>query len=160
SRRMGIAKFSISSIYILLFAAFFVLNMAVPVYGQYDVETLHVEKPRIIILTDITNEPDAQQSLVRLLVYSNEFDEEGLSDIISTYLKNEARPDFIQKLVEAYGQVRKKVLERAQGYPTESYLLKRTKAHLLVDGRAGVGEGKSASGSQLIIDAVDQEDGR
>src|SRR5699024_5659415 len=61
SRRMGIAKFSISSIYILLFAAFFVLNMAVPVYGQYDVETLHVEKPRIIILTDITNEPDDQQ---------------------------------------------------------------------------------------------------
>src|SRR5690349_1059874 len=35
-------------------------------------------KPRVFVLTDIGNEPDDQMSLVRLLVYSNEFELEGL----------------------------------------------------------------------------------
>jgi hypothetical protein len=35
-------------------------------------------KPRIIVTTDITNEPDDQESLIRLLVYANDFDIEGL----------------------------------------------------------------------------------
>ena len=36
------------------------------------------EKARIIVTTDITNEPDDQESLVRLLAYANDFDIEGL----------------------------------------------------------------------------------
>ncbi len=35
-------------------------------------------KPRLLVLTDIGGDPDDTQSLVRLLVYSNEFDIEGL----------------------------------------------------------------------------------
>ncbi len=35
-------------------------------------------KPRLLVLTDIGNEPDDQMSLVRLLLYSNELDLEGL----------------------------------------------------------------------------------
>ena len=39
------------------------------------IETL--EKPRVIVLADITNEPDDKQSMVRFLCYTNEFDVEG-----------------------------------------------------------------------------------
>jgi len=37
-----------------------------------------VTKPRLIVLTDIGGDPDGQQSMVRLLLYANEFDIEGL----------------------------------------------------------------------------------
>ena len=37
-----------------------------------------VDRPRIIVTTDITNEPDDQESLIRLLCYANDFDIEGL----------------------------------------------------------------------------------
>ena len=37
----------------------------------------YVPKPRVIVLTDIANEPDDQMSFVRLLVSSNQFDIEG-----------------------------------------------------------------------------------
>lgn len=42
------------------------------VYGQ------SAPKNRTIILTDIENEPDDKQSLVRLLLYSNEIDIKGI----------------------------------------------------------------------------------
>ena len=38
----------------------------------------YVEKQRVVVMTDIANEPDDQMSMVRFLVYSNEFDVEGL----------------------------------------------------------------------------------
>ena len=37
-----------------------------------------MDKPRIIVLTDISNEPDDEESMVRFLVYSNKYDVEGL----------------------------------------------------------------------------------
>ena len=36
-------------------------------------------KPRLFVLTDISNEPDDEESMVRLLVCANEFDLEGMS---------------------------------------------------------------------------------
>ena len=36
------------------------------------------EKKRVIVLTDIENEPDDAMSLVRFLTYSNQWDVEGL----------------------------------------------------------------------------------
>lgn len=36
------------------------------------------EKLRVIVLTDIENEPDDAMSLVRFLTYSNQWDVEGL----------------------------------------------------------------------------------
>lgn len=35
-------------------------------------------KPRVFVLTDISNEPDDEKSLVRFLVYTNEFDLERI----------------------------------------------------------------------------------
>lgn len=45
-------------------------------------------KQRLFVLTDITNEPDDQESLVRLLVYANEYDLEGIVATTSTHLRS------------------------------------------------------------------------
>ena len=37
-----------------------------------------VESPRLLVLTDIGGDPDDQQSMIRLMLYANEFDIEGL----------------------------------------------------------------------------------
>ncbi len=37
-----------------------------------------VDRPRLLVLTDIGGDPDDQQSRIRLLVHSNEFEIEGL----------------------------------------------------------------------------------
>ena len=50
------------------------------------VESFH-GKPRVLVPTDIGNEPDDQMSLTRFLLYSNEFDIEGLVATTSTWQK-------------------------------------------------------------------------
>ena len=47
----------------------------------------YVARPRVIVLTDIANEPDDQMSMVRFLVYSNGYDVEGLVATTSTWMR-------------------------------------------------------------------------
>ena len=42
-------------------------------------------KPRVVVISDIGNEPDDQMSFVRLLMYSNEFDLEAMIATTSTW---------------------------------------------------------------------------
>ena len=62
-------------------------------------------KPRLFILSDILNEPDDSQSLVRYLLYANEFQTEGLVAVTSTWLPNETHPEAIRDIIRAYGDV-------------------------------------------------------
>ena len=62
-------------------------------------------KPRIFILSDILNEPDDSQSLVRYLLYANEFQTEGLVAVTSTWLPNGTHPEAIRDIIRAYGDV-------------------------------------------------------
>ena len=73
------------------------------------------EKPRLLVLTDISNEPDDEESLVRLLVYANEFDLEGLVATTSTWLKTRTRSDLIRRDIAAYAEVRTNLLKNAPG---------------------------------------------
>ncbi len=118
------------------------------------------DKPRVIVLTDITNEPDDEESMVRFLVYANEYDIEGMIATTSVWLRDKVRPDKIRERVEAYGQVRANLLKHASGYPTVEHLLSVIKAGLPEFGMNGVGEGKSSEGSRHIIDVVDRADQR
>src|SRR5262245_58724857 len=76
-----------------------------------------VGKPRVIVLTDMGNEPDDQMSFVRLLLYSNELDLEGLIATTSTWQKNKVQPETMRKLIAAYSEVRSNLLKHAPGWP-------------------------------------------
>jgi hypothetical protein len=117
-------------------------------------------KHRLLVLTDIGNEPDDSQSMVRLLVYANEFDVEGLVATSSVHLRNRVNPRMIAERVEAYGKVRDNLLKHADGYPTEAALRERIKSGQPALGMRGVGEGKDSEGSDWIIAVVDRDDPR
>lgn len=59
-------------------------------------------KPRVFILSDISNEPDDAESLVRYLVYSNQFETEGLVAVTSTWMKQKVCPQDMHKIIDAY----------------------------------------------------------
>ncbi len=117
-------------------------------------------KPRVIVLSDIGNEPDDQMSLVRLLVYSNELEIEGLIASTSTWQKTATHPETMRKLIEAYGQVRPNLLLNAPGWPEAQELLNGVYAGQTGYGMAATGEGKSSEGSRAIARALEREDSR
>lgn len=62
-------------------------------------------KPRVFILSDISNEPDDAESLCRYLLYANQFETEGLVACTSTWMKNKVCPQDMDKIVDAYAAV-------------------------------------------------------
>ena len=119
-----------------------------------------VARPRIIVLTDIANEPDDQMSLVRFLVYSNEFDVEGLVATTSTWMRNKVRPDVILTVLDAYEQVQPNLLKHASGFPTAASLRRRVASGQPGYGMAAVGPGKTSGGAELIVNAARSDDPR
>ena len=109
---------------------------------------LYAEKPRIIVLTDISNEPDDEESMVRFLVYSNEYDVEGLIATTSAWLKDNTREDLIRRQIDAFEKVRANLVKHADGYPTPESLHKVTCTGQPEFGMENVGFGKSSAGSQ------------
>lgn len=63
------------------------------------------DKPRVFILSDISNEPDDQESLSRYLLYSNQFQTEGIVAVTSTWLTDEVHPEAMMTVINAYGNV-------------------------------------------------------
>jgi len=117
-------------------------------------------KPRIVVLTDIGADVDDQQSLVRLLVYSNEIEIEGLTATTSVFQPDRVQPSLIEERVRAFGRVRANLLSHAKGYPSMATLLKRIHSGSPVLGMSGVGDGKETAGSRSIIEAIDRRDSR
>lgn len=118
------------------------------------------QKPRIIVLTDMGNEPDDQMSMVRLMLYSNELDIKALIASTSTWLRAEINPQTIQSIVKSYGEVRPNLLQHAAGWPEESRLLKVIYSGQTQYGMAAVGANKSSDGALAIIREVDKPDAR
>ena len=119
-----------------------------------------MEKHRMIVLTDMEADPDDTQSLVRLLLYSNQIDIKGLVATTSCWLQDEVNPDSIKKVVQAYGKVHANLLKHEKGFPREKSLLGLIKQGLPVYGMQGVGEGKDSEGSDWIIQTLKEEDER
>ena len=118
------------------------------------------EKLRVVVLTDISNEPDDQQSLVRFLTYANEFDVEGLIATTSCWRRNNPDLPTILQVLDAYEKVEANLGVHAPGYPTAN--------HLRSVSKAGVdGYGMNAAAEQLdnaaiahIISVLDKDDPR
>jgi hypothetical protein len=117
-------------------------------------------QPRLIVLTDVSNEPDDEESLVRFLVYSNEFDVEGIVATTSCWLRDKTRQELIRRQIAAYGQVRGNLLKHRASFPTAEHLLSVTATGQGTFGMATVGDGKGKAGSNRIIEAADRADDR
>lgn len=121
-------------------------------------------KPRLLVLTDIGEDPDDQQSLIRLMVHANEFDIEGLIATASgTPGKKEpevVRPHLIREIVEAYGKVQPNLIKHHPDFPEPKKLLECTKQGNPTRGMESIGAGKGTEGSNWIIKVADRDDKR
>ena len=116
------------------------------------------EKPRVFVLTDIENEPDDAMSMVRFLVYANQWDVEGLvADDVGSPEEQGGRVAHPRnrRCLRARCATTSSFTSRA--FPARCAALghRRRPARL---GMAAVGEGMDSSGSELLIKAVDRED--
>ncbi len=133
--------------------------------------TAQASKPRLLVLTDMSSlesgvrEPDDAQSMVRLMLYTNEFDIEGLIASSSMRHGQVVRPDLIGQIVDAYEKVQPNLLLHHPDYPPASQLRRAIKAGQPIADRnipvfESIGEGKDTEGSEWIIQRVDQPDAR
>lgn len=130
------------------------------VSGAGGVTAATAGRARVVVMTDVSNEPDDAESLVRFLAYSNEFDVEAMVAVTSQFLKTGPREDLIRADIDAYAQVRPNLLKHAHGFPDPALLGAVTKTGQTGFGMAVVGPGKATPGSQQLIDAADKADPR
>jgi hypothetical protein len=137
--------------FVFLFALLLAYNLVPGQSGQ---------KHRVIVLTDIEADPDDTQSLVRLLLYSNEIDIKGIVATTSCWLQNEIHPESIRKVISSYGRIHANLPKHADGYPDEPTLLSLVKDGLPKYGMTGVGKGMDSEGSEWIIRELEKDDDR
>ncbi len=118
-------------------------------------------KPRLLVLTDIGGDPDDQQSLIRLMAFSNEFAIEGLiasaSGTPGELKQAVVRPDLIREIVEAYGKVQANLAAHDPAYPPASALLAVIHPGDPDRRLQSLGEGHDTEGSLSIIRAADRQ---
>ncbi len=117
------------------------------------------QRPRLLVLTDIGGDPDDTQSLIRLLVYANEFEIEGLvasaSGTRGELNESVTRTDLIRQVIDAYGQVVPNLKRHADGFPEPDDLVKCVKSGNPLRERQHIGQGQDTEGSRWIIEKVD-----
>ncbi|KAM5349056.1 hypothetical protein ACJ41O_008879 [Fusarium nematophilum] len=119
-------------------------------------------KPRVFILTDITNEPDDSQSLVRYLLYSNEFHTRGLVACTSTHMQSRVAPHEIRDIVDAYGEVVDNL--NAHAHPYNQYPDVQSLRDMISSGPPVYGKialepfTTLSGGAQLLIARVDESE--
>jgi len=116
--------------------------------------------PRAFVVSDIGNEPDDQMSFVRLLLYSNEIDLEGLVATTSTWQKAVTHPETMHEIIAKYSEVRANLLKHASGWPTAAELDQMVSVGQPAYGMAAVGSGKSSPGARALVKAADRDDPR
>jgi hypothetical protein len=106
-------------------------------------------RPRVIVTTD--GEIDDECSMVRFLLYANDFDIEGIVTSSSQYHwqgHNWAGDDWAQPYLDAYAKVYPNLVKHDKRYPTPEYLQART----LLGNVKTEGEMDAITpGSQLIV---------
>ena len=124
-------------------------------------------KTRLIIMADMGNEPDEEQQMTHMLMYSNMFDLEGLIACSGKYLhsaktdgRTRMRPELFHRLVDGYAQVVGNLKLHATGWPEVDYLRSIVKAGSADYGIATVKPGRSNEASKLIEAAILKDDPR
>ncbi|PYM15691.1 MAG: hypothetical protein DME18_03545, partial [Verrucomicrobia bacterium] len=114
------------------------------------------ERLRLIIETDAGGDPDDEQSLVRFLLYADEWDVEGIianrPQARDGENKNVERTGLgiVRRLLEAYGKCYPSLAKNDVRYPTLDYLWQRTAA----------GYNDTDDAVKLMIASIDRDDPR
>lgn len=107
--------------------------------------------PQVFIVTDISNEPDDQESLVRLLVHADLYNITGLAAVTSYWLNFTTYPDVIHEVVKNYSTIRDQLQSHTTGsFPTAEYLGKIIHSGSISYGLAALQEPLSNASSHLI----------
>lgn len=124
-------------------------------------ESGQANKPhRLIVLTDIGGEPDDTESTVRLLLYSDVIDIQGLIATTSTWKRTSVSPELIQAVIRAYSKVHGNLVKHDAHYPPAEALEAVLKHGRADYGMNGVGPGKDSEGSAWIIQTLERNDDR
>ncbi len=128
-----------------------------------------ISKPRYIVLTDIFDgfEVDDIQSMIRLLLYANEIDIEGLICCTSCFVKGDTpnREAIIHRLIDAYEKVLPNLCVHADDWPSAEYLHSVTSSGIDAYGLCpGIGfcsdRYQDNPGVRLMIDVLRKKDER
>ncbi len=126
------------------------------------------DKVRLIIMADMGNEPDEQQQMMHLLLYSNEFDLEGLLAVTGKYLgphmsnpkHQRLYPELFNELIDGYAKVYKNLKRHDSEYPDPEYLHTIVAAGQSGYGSESIGENLSSEGSVLLVKSFEKDDPR
>lgn len=119
-----------------------------------------IHKQRVIILTDIGAEADDTESTVRLLLYSDVIDIQGLIATTSTWKRTSTSPELIREVIHAYSKVYGNLVKNDPNYPPAETLQAVVKHGRAEYGMKGVGPDKDSEGSDWIIRALEKNDNR
>lgn len=167
---IGYARMAMCPVLVLLLASL-VLSTSTAWNVRADDDGPQPARSRVLVLTDISSltagvaEPDDGQSMIRLMLYSNELDIEGLIATSNLEHGQAVRPDLIHQVVDAYAEVRPSLLRHDDRYPPANALAGVIRAGQPIAGREtpieqSVGAGKGTEGSDWIIAVVDRDDPR
>ncbi|MCB1092538.1 MAG: DUF1593 domain-containing protein [Verrucomicrobiae bacterium] len=137
----------------------FLLTLVISLTFQVASKATPGERPRLAVLTDIGGDPDDQQSLVRLLVYANEFEIEALiasaSGTRGELKEAVTRSDLILETIAAYESVLPRLKQHAEGWPEADALRGCVKSGNPRRERAHIGEGHDTEGSRWLVERID-----
>ena len=134
-----------------------------PLVMLFLTSSVSAQRPNLIVTTDIGQDPDDQQSMVRLLHYANDFNLLGLIANADDNYDHEPptlRTDLLYQLIEAYDRIYPNLKKVDAKYPSTSHLKSLVKAGCSGNGRKTpvldyIGAGKNTEGSDWIIKQVD-----
>lgn len=133
----------------------------VPVTGAFATGAgAGAQRPRVVVLTDIGNEPDDSQSLIRFLLYSSDYDVEGILATTSRHQRETLRPELIRERIDAYRAVHPRLRIHDPRFPVPSALASLVASCQPAYGLDGVGEGRDSEGSRLLTRAARRRDAR
>ncbi|MCG8701190.1 MAG: DUF1593 domain-containing protein [Bacteroidales bacterium] len=140
--------------------------------NRNEYEKINTEKHRLIIFADMGNEEDEMQQMMHMLLYSNEFDLEGLIAVSGKFLhagryedkpnhyKHFMHPELFHELIDGYSKVLPNLKKHAKGWPEPGYLRGIVASGTIQYGMKGVGKGMETEGSKLVLKALLKNDSR
>ncbi|PNS18171.1 hypothetical protein CAC42_3616 [Sphaceloma murrayae] len=126
--------------------------------GRICDNTRYENKTRVFVMTDISNEPDDQMSLVRLMTHANELDIVNIAGVTSTWKNDSVDTPSIFGVIDGYNQVLANLnanVPEAGAYPSADTIASRVVVGQPVYGLAALDAESPSNASLALINATD-----